>query len=76
MLLSSDLQWAHSLHSPMNIGSTWSPGASSATPSPTLSIILSIYINHHSLGRAIQIIRKFVKEEKNEINHEDEQKLD
>jgi hypothetical protein len=37
---------------------------------------LSIYINHHSLGRAVQIIRKFVKEEKNEINHENEQKLD
>jgi hypothetical protein len=42
MLLSSDLQWAHSLHSPVNIGSTWSPGASSVTPSPTLSTILSL----------------------------------
>lgn len=40
MLLSSDLQWAHSLHSPVNTGRTWSPGASSVTPSPTLSTML------------------------------------
>ena len=40
MLLSSDLQWAHSLHSPVNTGRTWSPGARSVTPSPTLSTML------------------------------------
>lgn len=41
MLLSSDLQWRHSLHSPVNTGSTWSPGWRSVTPGPTLSTILS-----------------------------------
>jgi hypothetical protein len=39
-LLSSDLQWAHSLHSPVKTGRTWSPGTSSVTPSPTLSTML------------------------------------
>lgn len=40
MLLSSDLQCRHSLHSPVKTGRTWSPGARSVTPSPTLSTIL------------------------------------
>lgn len=41
MLLSSDLQWRHSLHSPVNTGRTRSPGWRSVTPGPTLSTILS-----------------------------------
>lgn len=45
MLLSADKQWTHSLHSPVKTGRTWSPGARSVTPSPTLSMIL-IEQNH------------------------------
>lgn len=40
MLLSSDLQCRHSLHSPVNTGRTVSPGLRSVTPSPTLSTTL------------------------------------
>jgi hypothetical protein len=38
MLLSADLQWAHSLHSPVNIGRTWSPGKQT-TMSPGACIL-------------------------------------
>ena len=41
MLLSSDLQWAQSPHSPVNTGRAWSPGFRWVTPSPTLSTILN-----------------------------------
>ena len=40
ILLSSDLQCGHSPHSPVNTGSTWSPGFRFDTPSPTLSTTL------------------------------------
>lgn len=44
MLLSSDLQCRHSLHSPVNTGRTVSPSFRSVTPSPTLSTTLK---NHN-----------------------------